>query len=145
MIAITYLLVLVTCTLSISKAAMTPELIVPTLKVHDSADKTLISDPYIHPVSDQNQYVENLKDSKRIDYPTQGLRDMLKEMFDLLRSPTKEANVIIDEFKYLYQPKFRDQVFKFLKMMESHSRIHIKHPILVKQRLIIPELLKFVS
>jgi hypothetical protein len=145
MIAITYLLVLVSYILSISKAAMTPELIVPTLKVHDSADKTLISDPYINPVSDQNHYVENLKDSKRIDYPKQELRDMLKEMFDLLRSPTKEATVIIYEFQYIYQPKFRDQVFKFLKMMESHSKIHIKNPILVKQRSIIPELLKIVS
>lgn len=75
----------------------------------------------------------------------QSMRDMLRDMFDLLRTPDLDLKILLEEFQYLYQPQYKEEVKKFLNMMGKYSIPQLSHPVLNRQSYILPVLLEFVS
>lgn len=75
----------------------------------------------------------------------QSLRDMLNDMFHLIRSPDLDYITITMRFLELYQPRYKAEVKKFFKMMGRYSTPQFNHPILQRQRKILPLLMHIVS
>lgn len=77
-----------------------------------------------------------------VEHPqTLSLRDMIKEIFELIRSPQLDNFTILKRFVQIYQPQYRTEVRDFLRAMQRYSILEFNHPILKKQRYVIPMLI----